>query len=57
MMVAWYEALVLSRSVLFKLLALFGIAGVFFLQYLVQGDRPYSWSMVAYTSSKQVVNA
>ena len=57
MMVARYEAFVLSRSVLFKLLALFGVAGVFFLQYLVQGDRPYSWSMVAYTSSMPVVNA
>ena len=56
-MVARYEALVLSRSVLFRLLVLFGIVGVFLLQYLVQGDNPYSWSMVAYSSSMPLVNA
>lgn len=55
--VARYEALVLLRSVLLKLLAFFGIVGVFFLQYTVQGDNPYDWNMVALASSMPVVNA
>lgn len=55
--IARYEALVLFRGVLFKLLAFLGIAGVFFLQYVVQGDNPYNWEMVAFTSSMPIVNA
>ena len=52
-----YEVLVILRDLLFKLLAFLGIAGVFFLQYVVQGDNPYNWDMVAFTSSMPIVNA
>lgn len=56
--VARYEALVISRGIVFRLLALLALLGITCMQVVLQGSgMAYSWTMVATSSAMPLVNA
>lgn len=56
--VARYEALVVSRGIVFRILVLLALLGITYIQVRLQGDgMAYNWTMVATSSSMPFVNA
>ena len=55
---ARYEVLILSRGVVFRVLALLALVGITYVQVILQGNgMAYSWTMVATSSAMPLVNA